>query len=184
MSSEKLNKVLVDQLFSDPEAKLFAVLDAASIPGLLKVVYEKKPSYLPLYRGEMEPDIAVVAPYLVELKADAPFTEWILGEGWGNHWGIFLASSADLPTMRRHLRSLQIVKDHTGKELNFRYYDPRVFRVYLPTCNAEELKLVFGPITSFALEAEDPGQMLRFSNGGAALKKEQISLAAKPDGAI
>src|SRR5258708_30316159 len=136
MSPEKLNKVLLDQLFSDPEAKVYAVLDGASIPGLLKEVYEKKPQYLQLYRGELEPDMAVVSPYLVELKADAPFSEWVLGEGWGNHWGIFLVSPVDMPTMRRHLRSLQIVKDHTGKDLNFRYYDPRVFRVYLPTCNA------------------------------------------------
>jgi Domain of unknown function (DUF4123) len=181
MSAEKINKNLFDQLFSDPEAKVFAILDGASIPDLLKQVYEKKPNYLCLYRGQLEPDMAVVAPYVVELKADAPFTEWVLSEGWGKHWGIFAVSREELKIMRRHLRSLLQVKDHTGRQLNFRYYDPRVLRVYLPTCNAEELKLFFGPISFLALEGADASEMLRFSNDGETAKLEQVSLLAKPN---
>ncbi|MDB6121147.1 MAG: hypothetical protein JWQ71_140 [Pedosphaera sp.] len=181
MPAEKINKILFDQLFSDAEAKVFAILDGASIPDLLKQVYEKKPAYLCLYRGELEPDMAVVAPYVVELKPETPFTEWVLGEGWGKHWGIFAVSREDLKVMRRHLRSLLQVKDYTGRQLNFRYYDPRVLRAYLPTCNAEDLTQVFGPISFLALEGEDAGQLLKFSNGGEAAKVEQVSLAAKPN---
>ena len=101
MSAEKINKVLVDQLFADTEAKVFAILDGASIPELLKQAYEKKPAYLCLYRGELEPDMAVVAPYVVELKEHEPFTEWVLSEGWGKHWGMFAVSEAGLKTMNR-----------------------------------------------------------------------------------
>ena len=42
-----------------------------------------------LYRGELQPDMAEVAPYLVKLDRDAPFTDWVLDRGWGNHWGVF-----------------------------------------------------------------------------------------------
>jgi hypothetical protein len=32
--------------------------------------------------------------------------------------------------------------------LLFRYYDPRVLRVYLPSCRPSELETVFGPVVS------------------------------------
>jgi hypothetical protein len=184
MSAEKLTKALADQLFSSPETKVFAILDGASIPGLLKEFHEKRPGQLCLYRGELEPDMAVVAPYVVELKPDSPFTQWVLAEGWGKHWGVFVMAEVDLKSVHRHLRSLLVVKDHNGRQLNFRFYDPRVLRVYLPTCDAGELMQVFGPVNCLALEAEDAGQMLRFTNGGDAAKKEQVPLLPKPEGAI
>ena len=52
--------------------------------------------------------------------------------------------------------------DPTGKPLLFRYYDPRVLRVYLPTCNAEELKTLFGPVQAYIMEDESGAAMLRF----------------------
>jgi len=68
----------------------FAILDGASAPGLLKQLYEHEPEYCCLYRGELEPDLAQVAPYLVKLVKDHPFTYWLLGKGWGDSWGIFV----------------------------------------------------------------------------------------------
>jgi hypothetical protein len=44
----------------------------------------------------------------------------------------------------------------------FRYYDPRVLRVYLPTCVTVELRTVFGPIECFWMEGESPEKMLEF----------------------
>ena len=94
--------------------------------------------------------------------------------------GIFAVSREELKVMRRHLRSLLQVKDYTGRQLNFRYYDPRVSRV-IATCNAEDLTQVFGPISFLALEGEIAGQLLKFSNAGETAKLEQISLVAKPN---
>ena len=53
---------------------------------------------------------------------------------------------ATLEELRRHFRKFLKVEDPKGKSLIFRYYDPRVLRVYLPTCNAMELQTVFGPV--------------------------------------
>ena len=36
-----------------------------------------------------------------------------------------------------------------------------VLRVYLPTCNAGEMKTVFGPVGSYVLQDEDPSVFLR-----------------------
>ena len=56
-----------------------------------------------------------------------------------------------------------MVYDEDGKPLYFRYYDPRVLRVYLPTCNESELKTVFGPVTHYWVEGEDGNSMIEYS---------------------
>jgi hypothetical protein len=68
------------------------------------------------------------------------------------------------------------VHDGEGTPMLFRYYDPRVLRVYLPTCNAEELKTVFGPVLRFVLEGNQPEELLHFHLNNGALVQEQQSL--------
>ena len=46
-----------------------------------------------------------------------------------------------------------------GERVYFRFYDPRVLRVYLPTCSSSELKGVFGPVGRFVVEGPE-GQAL------------------------
>jgi len=149
-------------LFANEDESTYAVLDGASVPGLLDKLHEAKEPWACLYRGELEPDLAEVAPYLVKLNRESPLTDWILTEGWGNHWGIFAVTPAGLEALRRHFRRFLRVKDHTGKILYFRYYDPRVLQVYLPTCNAPEIRFVFGPVTSFLAEHGETKQVSVF----------------------
>jgi hypothetical protein len=170
-------EALSRQLFSDEDAHAFAILDGASVPDLLTSLHdEHQPEFCCLYRGELKPDIAEVAPYLVRLEPDAKFTHWLIEQGWGNHWGIFAVAPVDLRAMRQHFRRFLIVHDPDGKPLYFRYYDPRVLRVYLPTCNAEELKVIFGPVHHFVLEAGDPGIALQFQMDNGALRQEKVPL--------
>jgi hypothetical protein len=70
-----------------------------------------------------------------------------------------------------------MVKDPDGRILYFRYYDPRVMRVYLPSCNATEMKTVFGPALSYVMEDEDGHALVRIFPGGAKPKVEKIELA-------
>ena|SRR5215472_4394932 len=163
--SEVLKEALTKHLFPDEQGlNTYAVLDGASIPDLLDHLYgEVRPEFVCLYRGELAPDMAEVAPYLVWLQIGHPFTDWLLSEGWGKHWGIFALTSADLKATRRHFRTFLMVKDPEGKQLYFRYYDPRVLRIYLPTCNTAETCIVFGPILGYVLEAEQSETVLRFS---------------------
>ncbi len=56
----------------------------------------------------------------------------------------------------------------------FRYYDPRVLRVYLPTCLAPELRTVFGPVRRFLLESEDPALMLEYRFDGFKLIAREV----------
>jgi hypothetical protein len=161
-------------LFGTEGQTTYAVLDGASCPDLLESLARHGAENICLYRGELKPDLARAAPYLVRLEEASPFTAWLLNEGWGNHWGIFATAPADLRAMRKHFRHYLIVKAPDGRSLYFRYYDPRVLRVYLPTCTAAESAFVFGPITSFACEGEDSAVLLRFSPGPDGPAREEV----------
>lgn len=177
MQSEQQRAALGDALFSQEDLNIFAVLDGASIPDLLTKLFEQEPDYVCLQRGELEPDMAEVAPYLVALAPDAEFTTWLLEEGWCRHWGVFLSSQDDLRAVCSHLRALLIVYDAEGRPLQFRFYDPRVLRTFLPTCRAAELARFFGPVESFLLEAEDAATALRFRSRPDGLQCESLPLA-------
>ena len=134
-----------------------------------------------LYAGHLPHELALVAPYLVRLDREAPFTADLLRDGWGESWGIFLIATTGLEEMRRHLRKLLRVEDERGKKLVFRYYDPRVLRAYLPTCTPGELRLLFGPAGVFFAEGEDPAELLRFHRAvDGTLERTVVPLSAPP----
>lgn len=166
------------ELFADEEANVYAVLDGASVPGLLGNLAEHQPEYTCLFSGQLDPHLAEAAPYLVRLEAEAPFTYWVLETGWGRHCGIFAAVPGAVPftRMRKHMRSFLRVRDPEGKPLFFRYYDPRVFRVYLPTCNALELRAIFGQVATFMLEGKDAGTLLSFLVFDGVLEEHKVVL--------
>jgi len=174
MIQEDIIRSVGRHIFLEDGTSAYAVVDGASVPDLLDKLYSRLPEFVCLYRGELEPDMAEVAPYLVRLDPDSEFSDWLIGRGWGRHWGVFALSKSDMRAMCRHLRSLLVVYDSGGKPLRFRYYDPRVLRVYLPACNPGELATVFGPVSYYVLEDADPGMALRFSVADGALQQEKV----------
>ena len=163
---------LKQYLFSH-RANVYAVLDGASVKGLRMKLYETAPPYYCLFRGDLTPDVEEVAPYVVGLIPDSPFTDWVLSESFGKHWGIFAMSPNSITEMRRHFRSLVRVYDEDGKPMYFRFYDPRVFHTFLPTCNASELKAFFGKVDVFLAEGED-AVMSAFQLEGEGLKRSEL----------
>lgn len=147
--------VLKALLFQQEGNTVFAILDGASMPDLPQTLYSFRPEHRCLYGGTLEPDMAEVAPYLVIVERDAPFTDWLLLNGWGRNWSIFGVSRADLTHLNRHFR--RHVKIAAGdRTVYFRYYSPQVMRNYLPACNADELGTIFGPVLMYLTEDEDP----------------------------
>lgn len=174
---KSISDEVMEFLFEAGGAGVFAVLDGASVPGLLDKLHQARPEFECLYRGELAPDMAEVAPYLIRLERKAEFTTWLLAEGWGKHWGIFVCTPADLFTMRQHFRRFLMVHDSTGTALYFRFYDPRVLREYLPTCDREQLTEMFGPVASYVTEGEKPGGLLcfRLKSGELATERKELS---------
>ncbi len=151
----------------------YAILDGARDPAVFPLVQGLGPSAECLYVGRLSPSLARAAPYLVQLERGTPATERVLAQGWGKSWGVFLRCRSPMRAAHRHLRRLLRVQDEAGKRLLFRYYDPRVLRAYLPTCTAEELAFVFGPIEAFVVEGETPEHILEFVLQGGALTRHE-----------
>lgn len=116
-----------------------------------------------LFSGPLTPEMELASPYLVQLHPEGSVTDKLIRLGWGNSWGVFLAAQVSLPALRRHLRTLLMVQDQSGRRLLFRYWDPRVLRVFLPTCRAGELRQLFGPVSEFLIESGDTRQLLSFT---------------------
>jgi hypothetical protein len=157
----------------------YTVLDGASVPDLPVKLHEMKARNICLYRGELEPDIVYVAPYLVHLIPETEFTNWLLAECWGKHWGIFAQTPISLTGMRKHFRSLLTVYDETGNPLLFRFYDPRVFLKYLPTCTTEEVETFFGTVNYYFAEVEDATELRRYNFEDDKLKKVNLEIESK-----
>src|SRR6266446_1940309 len=155
---------------------LFALLDAAREPMILKLLLESKEEYQSLYQGAHGEKLVHFAPYLVRLPQQSPLLEKLVRDGWGKSWGIFLACDKPLQAVRSHFRHFLIVKTEAGKDLYFRFYDPRVLRVFLPTCTPEEIKQFFGPIKHYLVEDEKPELVLHFANHGRGMEKAALPL--------
>lgn len=156
------------------------LLDGARDPRIAGLLRSGKLEYACLFDGRLDPRLQAAAPHLVHLAAGSPTTNRLLALGWGKAWGILTVAPAHvtLTQQRLHLKKLLRVKDENGRELVFRYYDPRVLRAYLPTCTGAEARTVFGPLTR--LVAEDGDGLRTFELDGESLRTIRHSLAGAP----
>jgi len=180
MTSPHVKRMIDNLWWLDEEMeppRVYALLDAARDESIYPKIVNSDLESACLFQGENARKLAWVAPYLVLLRRDDPFTEWVVENGWGKSWGVFAGSPAPINELKRHFRTFLMVYDEEGSSLYFRYYDPRVLRAYLPTCNEEELGSVFGPIEYFLLEHEDPGTLSRYRDVSGVLKQENIKIS-------
>ncbi|RNC71719.1 MAG: DUF4123 domain-containing protein [Desulfuromonadales bacterium] len=141
------------EFLSRQSKPLFALLDTARDNEILPLLAESGCDYVCLYGGTFAETMSDYAPYLVAVPAESPFLRTLLDLGWGESWGIYLTTAVELNVLRRHLRRFLSVKLPDGRQVLFRFYDPRVLRTFLPTCTSEELQRFFGPISAFYLES-------------------------------
>jgi hypothetical protein len=156
--------------------QIYAILDAARNEKIYPAIIKFDGEFCCLFGEDIPRTLAKASPYLVKLEPENAFTKWLFAEGWGDSWGIFLQSDASLEELGQHFRKLIKVRDEAGKEIFFRYYDPRILRVYLPTCNEMEIEEFSGPVQSFLLEEEKTDKLLRYSRDSNGIACETIAL--------
>lgn len=127
-----------------------------------------------LFLGDLSRELIDVAPYFFSVRSGAPLLKtWSAAQG--KNLGILIDSPAQPLDLFRHLREIFVARDAQGQEYFFRYYDPRVLRAFLPSCNPDELAEFFGPMQGLIVENESaPGYVLYRRDDAGML--EQVPL--------
>ncbi len=173
-----IREILYQTSFAQ-DKQLYIILDAARVEQMPAQLFELEddPEYFSLFFDTPQAELIDVAPYLVKIEdMDSRLLAWMLDEGWGKSWGIFISATMELEELFEHLRQFLKVKDPEGEELFFRFYDPRVLRVFLPDCNFQEIMQFFGAVGSYMVESEDGEMLLEFSKGDGELETKHISV--------
>ncbi|HEV3250683.1 MAG TPA: DUF4123 domain-containing protein [Puia sp.] len=157
----------------DPIAN-FVLLDAARMPDGIGKALELSKTGLSLYKGQSMMLLTSVSPYLFDFKQDSTFGKWLMDDGWGCSWGIFIAANTDFEACHRHFRKFLLVQTEKGQELYFRFYDPRVLRIFLPTCEKNQIIEFFGPVEYFIVEGESGEEAILFSHTNGILHQKKV----------
>lgn len=155
---------------------IWMIVDGARSPRVFETLLESSFLSSCLYAGYVPRLLEGSAPYLVQLEHEDKQSRRLLTRAWGQCWGVLLRCDTRLETLRKHLRSFLKVVDQKGQRLLFRYYDPRVLRLFLPSCGGEELRTFFGPVEQFWTEGENDDEVIQFSLDGSKLSRLSFAL--------
>jgi hypothetical protein len=142
---------------------MYVIIDTARAPVIYPKVAISNNRKACLLLGDQARKLATVAPYVIQLGENDSLSQWLFSQGWGKSWCIFVESAASFVQVRNHVRSFFRVTDDTGKQLFFRYYDPRVLRDFFPTCDPQQLCNMFGPVRRYVMESETGNEMMEYT---------------------
>ncbi|MFY3769367.1 hypothetical protein AHYW_000246 [Providencia manganoxydans] len=121
----------------------YAIIDAASEPDIFTMLEELDPPASCLYSEPIQPEIAELAPYLVEATPEV--RKWLSQRD--TPWGIYVYTQATMRELRQHLRKyLMVMIPGQDKPVFWRYYDPRNVWDVLSTFDNWRLHTFLGPI--------------------------------------
>lgn len=166
-----------------PRSDIWAIIDTARDPKAYWTLANSHLNYSCLFAGELPDVLEQAAPYLVQLTSEDAYTDY-LAANLGNSLGVFLQCDAAMKSVRHHLRKLLTVRDPRGAKMLFRFYDPRILRVFLPTCDSGELEQMYGPIKTYWAEDTTPNKLIEFRNSKKGLEVAKLSLVAIHGGSV
>ena len=180
--SAEMRENLRDYLFSFKGQHAYIVADGAALDGLLGVLEMNKAEYCCLYNDSINDTMASVAPYLIKAEQNSPLLDWLL-----NHWGQFFGIVAIIPVsvsfeqVKEYFHSLLLVKHPAGRAVYFRFYDPRVVRLFFPITNNKQVPLLFGPYTYWIVESEKPTTFMHYWVKDGEIKSKESHFSPKPE---
>jgi len=165
------------RLLSTRRQDLYAVVDAARSPLILPLLRKSQQRYETLYSGSAATELAEYAPYLVYLPKDCALLARLLAEGWHDAWGYYVLTDDPFPALRLHLRKFLMVQLADGRQVYFRFYDPRVIRVFLELCTPEQGHAFFRPLAGLVAPSERPGSVQTWHMQAGRLLSSELSIA-------
>lgn len=175
-SPSRIATALLDAARLGKGERLFGIVDAARHLRLAKeAVRLFDQSAATLFEGPVARELQSYGPLLVPIDPETDYLErWALR--WTESAGVLLVTSVDRVELRAHLRAVFVVRDETGQEHFFRYYDPRVLRAYLPTCTGDEASTFFGPVRRWLAESDDGRAVLRYTQTRDGVRRDAVDI--------
>ncbi|WP_186002308.1 DUF4123 domain-containing protein [Mycobacterium sp. KBS0706] len=163
-------------------ARLYIVADAGrdrNIRTLLQGLAEESAS---LYQGEALAEYGDEAPWLATAGPHGGLWSWLIEEGLGRRWGVFLVSHRDFDSVRRHLRRFVKIRTWEDQLVYFRFFDPFIWNSQVGFLSAEQRRHLFDGIDLTMTELGDQGFMrLRLEADDRFAAR---IIEPKPDGGI
>ncbi|HEY1757764.1 MAG TPA: DUF4123 domain-containing protein [Bryobacteraceae bacterium] len=141
----RAQSALIGALYRE-RGNLFAVLDASRdsrIPAFLDA------------SGERYTVIALTA-YAVAVPQGSRLLDVLIKDGWGRGWGFYCDTAAGLEELCEHWRAYAVLHTSDGRDVTFRFWDPRVLRALTPPMPDAEAAAFFGPIRRMIVESDKP----------------------------
>lgn len=160
---------------------LFALLDLARDERVLELLADSGERFQVFDDDPEVDDLADTAPCLVALPRDSDLLADLLDEGWAQRWGVFLTSEHDFDVVCEHLEHLLAVGVRRGEPPPV-LQDPDALRELLPRCDAAEAEALFGPVSAFLAESDDPDVLVRYARSPDGVEGEEFDLALELDG--
>ena len=154
----------------------YILLDAARMGADMETAKRLNSTFGSLYLGESEESLSAVAPYLFFCQEHSKFQKWVKENGWGNSWGTILHAMVPQSELQRHFRKFLIVKTYEKEEYYFRFYDPRVLKIFLPTCDKQQILEFFGPVKYFIVEGDTKKDAIKFWQENGVLKQQKLAV--------
>jgi hypothetical protein len=152
----------------------YVLLDAARLNAQFDLALKYNVRNVFLFNTKEEQHLQTVGPHLFSYDSKTDFATWLFNEGWGNAWGVYFTSKANMDQLFTHFADLNLEYTEDGQVTFFRYYDPRVMNRYLSINDIFRLKRLFGPVEKFICEDRDERYALIYSFDGKQLTKERV----------
>ncbi len=151
MASAQAPAQLKSRLWADASQQVYALVMGSRVPDLPKRLAEAEVmDYDCLLPGALDPVQALNAPYLVQLRNESAFTDWLLFEAGASlgDWGVIGVSGAPRLALRTHWRGLLQATLPEGQTIALEWMDPEILWALLPLFDASGLARFFGPVTT------------------------------------
>jgi len=125
-----------------------------------------------LFKGTKDEVIMDVSPWLLQI--DDQLSENLSKEtDFSMQFTLQVEAVGDIHRVATHLRKW-IYQTIDGREYFFRFYDARVLRKYLPTCDEDQLIEFFGPVDRFIVGGDAENEVIQFWQENGVLKKQHM----------
>ena len=167
-------------LWADPRVRVHALVLGRRVPGLVETLAGAQVvDYDCLWPGALSPVKRKQAPYLVCLKHDSEFTDWLLNQAAADFggWGVLLRSDRNFLALRGHCRELCRARLPDGEEIALDWMDPPVLRALFASASPDQVEQLMTPLATLVIVGAKTWTFCSQQYGRLQMRKQPVMTA-------